>query len=797
MLLSYLKIAWRHLVRNRSYTLLNGLGLTLGLGTAALVLLFLHYETGYDTAFSDADRIYRFNQQYRTSWYSTIGFPGYRNETPEDQLLLPQSLSDLPEVAAAAEVFFQPDAEYVYSEGKRVVLDNFVVTNTGSALQEVFGFEFLTGDPGELAGPGAALLTRPAAERLYGPGVDPVGKLLRRDSTEFRVAGVIAPLPSNTHFGLSVLLTQPRIPHWGAYHYLKLAPHADPAAVTAQLSAAYRPVHPRRLEDPLHGGFRLQPLTDIHLYSDTLYEIQSPGNPLYLYLCGAIGILILLITGINYTNLTIALYTKRRTEIGVRKTVGAQRGQLLGQFLTESTLLSLLCLLPALGWVSFLLPAFNGVMGTDLELFTLGREPLLGGTLVGITLLTGVLAGMYPGLLLSGQRILRLFERLLSGGSRGGVSVRQGLMLAQFVLMIALGSLAWLIYRQMSYVNNFALGFPSEEVLILNNIDGLASVADYQRFRRELLADPAVAEIGYGYAPGRDFNRVTYRLEDQEQVYDNANEIYCELSYLRVLGYDIDEQALFGPSPAPDASRFFVNQETAEQLELENPVGRVLLREPEDGGYPATIAGVLPNLNFFSLKQEVRPLFFEVQHSIGFVPESVLLRFETSQLPGLLQRLEATWRAAVPGEPFDYEFLDRRIAAAYTNEVRISRLSTGLSVMAFLLAALGLIGLTAFLTRARFREIGIRKVFGASPRQIIQLMSREFIILVLLATLLAVPFTVFVLRRYLREFAYAQSPAWWVFGAVGGGALLLAVVIVVWQSWWAAAGSPARGLRND
>jgi len=796
MLRNYFLLAIRNFMRQKVYAGINIVGLTVGLTCAAFVVLFILHETRYDTFHKKSDRIYRLNTEYRSNFYSTIGFPNYFSSTAEEQLRMPEALRNIPGVKQAGHFLIYRLESFVdrKSTGERFVDQWYMVTNTGDELAEIFDFNFIKGDPETaLAEPNSVVLTQSAADKIFGDD-EPMGEILTEEGNDYKVTGIIEDWPEWSHVNFPMILTMKRIPYWGAYTYLLLDENTNPNAIKPQLVEAIAKADPERVEDDLFKGARLQALTDIHLHSDTLYEIKPPGNPNYVYTFGAIGLLILLITSTNYMNLSIAMYSGRNTEIGMRKVAGASRWQLAGQFLFEAMLLSLFCVPLALGLFELTLPLFNNVMDLDLQNEFI-RNWKLFGLLIGMGVFLGLASGIYPALILSTKKTVNLFQNTLSQKSRG-LRIRQLLVTFQLILLIGLGSLTWLVNKQLNYIQTKDLGFPKEQLLRIPTPGTFESDDDFRIFRKKILAHPNIVEVGMGRPPGTSYNRTTYKKEGGDQIFGDANSMEVDYRFMQAMDMHAPAFEQLLESDLHD-SLIFVNQAMVDQLELEDPEGKIIITEPEyEGGFPRVISGVVDDKNFFSLKEKVRPILFEVYKELPSV-RTILVRFKNEQVADMISTIETAWYEHVPNVPFAYEFLDENLAELYKNEERAGNLGTALCLIAVLLSVLGLVGMTAFLTGLRTKEIGVRKIMGASPSQIVFLMSKEFVRLVIIATLVASPIAFLVVRAWLEEFAYRIEIPFWIFGLTGILALLIAFVVVGTQTLRAATNNPAHALRQE
>ena len=554
MLRNHLKLALRMLRRRRVYALVNGTGLTVGLLCVALVALFLRHELQYDRFHDNPDDVHRVLREKRTNWWSTIPFPRYEEASTAEQRRLPQALTEqVPTIDAATNFYVGPHGEetsaYVERGDRRFTENHLLYTTTGAAFFEVFSFDVLRGDPSDLLqGPGSAVLTESASRQYFRQVDGVVGKLLTvhapRGVQEVEVTGIIEDVPPTSHFTFEVALQVDRIPNWGAYVYVRTLPDASTEGLTSRVRSIMNEVRPQRVEDPLLrsvlGGVRIQALPDIHLGPRMLYDQQSHRDPRYLWAFGAIGLLILLIVGINYTNLAVALSSERRREIGIRKVSGAGRGQVAGQFLIEAVVLTFLCLPVVLIGLEGVVPVFNQVMNSHLQNDVL-TSPLLLSGLVGLALFVGLCAGSYPALVLSRKEAVSLFQESLgSGTKRTGPmrtwSMRHALIAVQFALLIGLGGVTWFVNSQLHFLQTKDLGFETQGLVELPQVD---STETYRQIRNQLRSAPEIQAVIAGIAPGPGRFHVTYRAEDSERVRSNGDILTVDPGWFQVLGSDL------------------------------------------------------------------------------------------------------------------------------------------------------------------------------------------------------------------------------------------------------------------
>ncbi len=810
LLPNYGKVALRNLRSRGWYNGTNFACLTIGILTAAMALLYLNYETGYDGFVPDADRKFRVGMNLRSQGYSMIGFPDYTDTDAPTQLRQAEGLAEFPGVERTTQFMNFDAPSLVTANGRELATEQLLQTNTPASFCDFFGWTFLSGTPDEFAGsPSTAILTETQAARFFGTdwrSENLNGQTLSIDTTDYTITGVIADPPGNAHFDFSIALHQDRITYWGSRIYVELARGADAGAILTEINAGYAAVNPRLAENELFGGLLLQPLRSIHLNSDLLYEMKPPGSRSYLYIIGSISLIILLLTVSNYTNLSVAMSSGRSREIGMRKLFGASRGQIAGQFVLEALVLSLLTLPLVTAALWLLLPRFDALMGTEIAVSFPG-DPAFWMVLLGVALTVAVLAGAYPALFLSRRAILPLFRNRFAASGSGGFSLRRAIITLQFALLIGLCSLTLFVNRQLSYLQNKDLGFNPERILYVN-LTGDSS--RFATFRDLALALPEVEEVAAGSILGQQaFNQTTYKLSGREDVFDDAVNIYFDYRSLDLLDIQTSVPAYVAdPATAPDRL-ILVNETLAERLRNRYGltdaalIGQTLIQEPEytdeetgTVGFPYEIAGTFRDINLFSLRERVSPMFMTVVREPRYVYWAAV-RYRGGSPAEIVAQLATVYDRLGTNQPFIHRFLSDNLAELYAEERRIATLSTWLSGIALLTAAIGLIALTAYFTTLRRREIGIRKILGASQWDILRRFNGEYLWLLGASLLLAVPVSWWVIDRWLSGFAYRIEITPLLFLLAAGITLLVTVLAVSGMTLRTAGEIPARVLTES
>jgi len=810
LLPNYMKVAMRNLRRRRFYNLINYICLTIGILTTALAALYLRYETSFDTMVPDSDQKYRLGRTFRSQDYSVMSFDGYFGASPEQQMLQLNGFQNIKGVTQACQFYTFWEPRIIRVQDKELTTDNILETNTPDAFFDFFGWPFIYGSvDGFRQNLYSAVLTETQAERFF--GVDWRDKNLleqtmRIGEQDYSISGVIEDLPPNAHYDFSIALHKEKIDYWGSRTYVELSKGTDPQVVARRMNAGMSRINPRMGESELFGGTIIQPLTSIHLNSDMLYELKPPGDKRYLYIIGLISAIILLLTISNYTNLSIAMNAGRTREIGMRKLFGASQHQISSQFMLESMVLSLLALpLVALGlWL--LIPWFNNFMGTGL------REDILQNgyfwlVLIGTSAGVGLLASIYPSLYLAQHPIIRLFKGNLAQNRVSGFSTRKAIITFQFILLIGLCSLTLFVNQQLRYIQEKDLGFNKEQVVYVNLSQDSSK---YEVFKNELEKIPEVTGVGFGSPLGRNpFNQTTYKLEGQSEVFDDAHDVYLDYNSIGLLDIQTSiSDYVEHPADAPERV-ILINETLADKLTSyydiprSDLIGRTIIEEPEyideetgAVGFPFEIAGTFQDINMFSLREKIDPMFLTVVRDPGYV-QWVSVAWEGTGPNAIIEKIKETYNDLQLDQAFYHSYLTQNIEELYEKERRIARLSIYFSLVAFAVAVIGLVALTAYLTTLKRKEIGIRKILGASHLDIVKRFNREYLWLLAIGLLVAAPLTWLGVAEWLSTFAYRITISPLIFLAAGGITLLIASIAVSLMTLRAANAVPVRALQEN
>jgi len=813
MLRNSLTIALRIMSRHRAFSLINIAGLAAGMASTILIGLFVLHETDYDRSLANGKNIYRVYADIRDE---DGAFRGAFTPPP----LAPALIEDFPEVEAATRVSPWP-REWIMAAGERSFLEKGVMLADASFFQ-VFPHRFLYGNrETALASPGTIVLTRSSAEKYFGPG-DPVGRTLtiRDVRRDYRVTGVIENPPVKTHLRFDMLISllgtaQISGTNWTNntyFTYVLLRPEATAPALEGRLPGftkrRYGPQFfadtGKRYEDYFdkgtdsrHHGYRLQPLAGIHLDAAVTDTLSLKGNADQLRLLSAVAFFILLIAGINFMNLSTARFAHRSREVGIRKVCGSRRRQLVAQFLTESVLLSALALALALGVAALVLPAFGRLAQRSIpfaDIFQGGFPALL----AAIVLFAGLAAGSYPAFFLSSFAPQATLKGRQAVRGKGQVLLRRCLVVLQFAVSFGVIFGTAVMSRQMAFLGDRDLGFDRDHILVVHRANVLGTAAD--AFERELLARPEILKIARSQSlPGRHFDDTGHVLEGRPSTEERSLMMtYVDERFADLLGLKLASGRFFSPDvPTDRTSSVVITERTARDLGLKDPVGRRFHKtfgNAKEGDF-VTVIGVLKDFHVASLHRDILPVILRPLLPEEWRLTSIKVRGEN--LSRTMAFIEETWKRHSGGQPFEYSFLDADFGALYDSEQRARRMFSAFSLLAVLVACLGLYGLVAFAAEKRMKEIGIRKTLGASTAGLTGLLSREILILVGLASAVASPPAYLLARAWLKNFAFRVAISPWMFIATAAGLLAVAFLSVARRAMRAAGQSPAEILRNE
>jgi|GEM_PF-722021 len=767
LLPNYLKTGLRHLSRKKFYNSINYLSLVIGLLFTLLAMLYIDYETSFDEFHEATDQKYRLGREFRSQKYSVYSFDGYFSAPRATQLKQINGLQAIQGVEQSCHFYTFGLPELVSANAKELQVENLLETNTPQRFFEYFNWNFIQGNIHEFSRQlNTVVLTESEAVKFFGKDwktADIVGKDLSYKDEVFTITGVIEDVPSTSHYDFSMAMNVKKINYWGSRTYIKIAKGEQPQTIAQRIDANMDKINTRLSKSELFKGTVIQNITAIHLNSNMLYELKSPGDKTYLYIFGIISGIILLLTVSNYTNLSIAMNASRTREIGMRKLFGAKKPQIVKQFITESLLLSLLSIPLVYLGLKYLIPEFNNFMNVDLW-NDQTADIKVWGYFLGIALFIGLLSGIYPALYLGKKKITRLFKGNLvqSGGS--GVTTRKAIITFQFALLIGLCSLTLYVNQQLEYIQSADIGF-DRDALVYVNLGEDAEV--YKTFKNEVLKIPGVTGVGTGSPLGRSpFNQTTYKLGQTDQIFDDAYDVFLTYESVKMLNIETTiPDYIENPENAPKSIVLInetLKQKLMNQFDLtaNELLGRRIIEEPEytdeetgEVGFPFEIGGFFKDINMFSLREKVTPMFITIYKN----PQNVrwaAVGFNTNDKASLMAKIKAAYKKLNLDKAFYTSYLSQNIEELYKKERRLGSICILFSVVAFFVAVIGLIALTTYLTTLKQKEIGIRKILGANYLQLIKRFNKEYVWLLIIAIIIAAPLTYYGVSQWLNSFAY-------------------------------------------
>lgn len=800
MFKNYLKIALRKLGKSKSHSALNILGLAIGMAGFVLIVLFIQDELAFDAFHEKGDRIYRIAGEYDQGGDT-------RNRSAVTTYLMKRWLdTSFPDVKRVVRLDF--GSALIKYEDKAFQEDRLIFADPD--FFDLFSFDLIRGESASvIAEPNTMVITEAMARKYFGER-DPVGKMLSVDGTLVNVTGVMKAITANSHFHgdfiVSIKTVEPQYPKWvltnatgtSHYTYVELAEGVAPAEIERQLSDY---TFSKGKDFGESRTYFLQPLPEIHLRSHLSGEIEPNGDILYVYILAAVAVVILLMACINYTNLAVARSATRSKEVGIRKVVGANRKQLALQFLGESVIVAVCALLFAVLIVEMSLPFFNQVTGKAIQIDILQNLPFLSG-LILLALFVGVLAGSYPALILSAMKSITTLKSIFTPAAGKSIHLRKALVVVQFIASAVLLVSTLVIYNQLTYMQNKKLGINPELVVTAPFQTG-EMAARYEQLRNEFLRDPNVLSVASTNNPltsrvghWREYDVETLEESVMIPTMVVTHDFFTTLQAEFVAGRDFSRNFRTDLTDA-----YIINESAAKFLGLESPVGTAVEGRIFNGSEWSTkhakIIGMVKDFHLASLRTEIQPTVFSLATPQTTPLRFMAIRISNRNISRTLSKLEETWQKFAPGRPMQYSFMDADIQQLYQSEQRFLQIFLAFSVLAIAITCLGLFGLSAYAAAQRTKEIGIRKVLGASVPNILGLFTREFIKLVVLANLIAVPIAWYVMQQWLLNFAYRVNMQVGVFLLAGMLALLITVLTVSTQAIRVALTNPANSLRYE
>ncbi len=815
MIRNVLKISIRYLIKQKSYAFINIIGLAIGLATCILIFLFIQNELNYDRFHQNASNIIRVEPRWvglgeDSHWAATNGG------------LLPALESRFPEIKTAVKIHFtyQPsiveNGDIIFSEERLLIAD--------SSFFDVFSFQLIEGDPKTcLSGVGKIVLTESYAKKYFGD--EPaLNQTLRIDDSPYIISGIVQDVPVNSHMHFNIIIALddlrsqwPGVDQPGPstfYSYIRVE---DETALTALSSKANEQVweiygfdtenDSTGVMDDYDASLIFQPITDIHLNGHAEKEIEANSDKKYIYIFSSIALFVLIIACINYMNLATARSSRRSREVGMRKVLGAKRSNIFNQFMAESYFLCIISMILGLIIVELILPGFNHMTGKQLSMNLISNLPLL-GSVIAILLIVGFLAGSYPSMFLARLDPMKILRAGVSAGkaNKQALYLRRILVITQFTISVILIIGTITVYRQLNYIHTKSLGFDKEQVLVV-------SIPSHQHqdmvlsFQDDLTRNPNIISSAMTSGiPGQRMPFLTVSLPDAtESTAEDAASLEDgfgmrvmsgDADVLRTLGVQFSRGRDFDPDIQQDEQEaFIINEAAVEWLELKNPIGSKFsynynIDPPKTG----KIIGVTENFHYASLHAEVEPIMIHIYNPYN---RYLIIRLQTENIQKTLSSIEEAWTEVLPAIPFSHFFLDTYYDNLYKAESNMGTIMTYFAILAIIIACLGLFGLASFITEQRTKEIGIRKILGASMSSIIRALSVEFMILVLISNIIAWVPAYLLMKDWLDDFAYRSEMAVWIFALATVLSFVIAFITISFQSVKAAMAQPVNAIKYE
>lgn len=818
MFKNYFKMAWRNLLKNKGFSFINIFGLAIGVACCLLIMLYVANELSYDRWNPNADRI------VRTA--ADIKFGGHHYEMATTaSVVAPETGEELPEVVSWCRIR-QYGSFLVKADGQNQqnIREENVLT-ADSTFFELFPLEMVEGNPAKcLTEPHTIAISKSRAEKYFDSASAAIGENLILDNNDrWRVTAVYEDMPINAHFRADILMsmngnrevaTDP--PYWASnnnFHtYLLLQEGTDLEAFEAKFNTFAREKFAVAAQQLLgvsveefeatgqHARVYLQHLTDIHLYSDLNVELAPNGSIRYVWIFGLIAAFILIIACINFMNLSTARSADRAKEIGVRKVMGSRRSSLIGQFLSESTLLAALAVVLALGIAVAALPQYQIL--ADRQLTMPWGSLLFWLSLVGTIGLVGLLAGSYPAFFLSAFDALKVLKGEIKNRGKG-LSFRSVLVVFQFVTSATLILATLFVFKQLNFIQGKKVGFNKDQVIIVNDAYALGSQA--RTFKEEMLKHPAIVEATMSsYLPvpssrsDQTFSKIRGFSTDESV---NMQQWRVDENYMSTLGMEMLSGRNFDPAQKLDSSAVILNETAASLFGFDDPIGKkiyTLEESPEGTPQPEdfqelTVIGVVENFHWASMRENIGALSMRLSPSQGYIS----FKYNAGETEAVISALQNQWQQMAPEQPFSHRFLDSAFADMYVAEQRVGNIAGVFALLSILVSCLGLFGLASYATEQRTKEIGIRKVLGATVAGIVGLLSKDFLKLVGVALIIAIPLVIYGMNKWLEDFAFRISLDWGIFLLAGIIVLLIAFLTVSLQGVKAALSNPIKSLRSE
>jgi len=796
MFKNYLKIAFRHLIKHKRYSLINILGLSIGLACFILIMLWVQDELSYDRFHKNVDHIY-------LALRSDIGI----TSGVTSKMLAPALKDEMPEVIEATSFIQFPSSIKLYLKYKNMGFEeNFSLVDP--QFFDIFSFNFKDGNPqSAFLNPNSIVLTESMAQKYFGDKNalgESLNLTLLGQTRTLKVTGILENIPHNSHFQREVFIPISYVKNtygiedwdrWYNYQsqtYILTQSKVDISAMEYKIADLERKNLPNQNLENL--SYSLLPLKKIHLHANNIEFFASTGDIKYVYIFTVIAGIILLIASMNYMNLSNALSLKRTKEIGIQKVVGAQRSNLVRQYFGETIIITFIALGCALLIVELFLPVLNRLAEKSLSVAYLSPNFLL--MILLITLLTSIISGLYPAIFISGFQPVRILKGKFQAGT-GGLNLRKGLIIFQFTLSIIMIICTIIVFTQLDFIQNSKLGYDKENIVcvrIKGDIHG-----QYNAFKNEILENTDILSISRNehmdISSLGSTGGISWPGRNENQGF-SIWLLHSDCDFASTYKIDMHEGRFYSDQfPTDKTNAFVLNQAAVEAMGLQSPIGQEITL----WGRKGKIIGITKNFHFGSFHHRIEPLIFRIpdtdeQH---LYYRELSIRLKPNSIHQGLAFLKNKWKSFYPAEPFDFCFVDENLNTSYWAEQRMGELFKYFSFLAIFIACLGLYGLTAFMIEQKIKDIGIHKVLGATVSNIVFLLTKNYLCWILFSNVIACPMAYFVMNKWLQNFAYRIDMSWWMFGLAGSLALVIALLTISWQAIRAAMANPVEALRYE
>jgi len=789
MLKNLLKIAIRHIRKHPVYSILNIIGLTLGISSALFLIIYVSDEISYDRYHENADRIYRVSSKITET---DDEFTWNVAQIP----MGPQVVQDYPEVQSYVRFINMPRSLYKY-EDKEYIEEDFYYAD--STLFDIFTYKVLKGEVRQaVKDPGKIALTETAAARYFGTA-DPIGKTLSAGTSTFEVTGVIEDVPTNSHFRFDAVAARNNLPkqlgtwgNFGVFTYLLFPQNLDVEAFETKIQGMYD-AHMKTIFEPLKIKIEyiLEPITKIHLYSTNPGEPEPTGSITYVIIFGIVALFLILIAAMNYMNLATARSASRAREVGLRKVVGSRRGPLVAQFLSESVMLTLISLLISIVLFIILLPKFNLLAGKSFNLATL-YSPVVIEALLGIILVAGILGGSYPAFFLSRFSPRTVLKGEITQGSAGSL-FRKILVVIQFTISVAMIICTLVVFRQLKYLKTMDQGFDQENILTLQLNQGM--VRKYPVLKLSLMENDDIKYVtSTNTQIGEGSGKVIFSMEtDQGMAQRGINFAVVDHDFVDALGIKMVTGRDFQlDMPSDTLASVVVNETLANRMGWSDAIGKKV--QLGDGAQiNARVIGVMKDYHQTGMYNEIESLMLVYRERNNII----YIKLSGNNTEQTMSFIENKWKEVFPDQPFTYTYLSERFNNQFEADEKRGLIFTMFTILAILIACLGLFGLASYMVEQRTREIGIRKVFGADEGVIVRLISRDFIILVSISIIIAVPVAYYFMSNWLENYVYRTNIGVSILAAAALITVLLTFITISFKAYQASVLNPASSIRTE